>query len=299
MSADHERDIPQDTTIEDKEIQEINRYLDNEEKRHYEKDPDLDVYSVTTILDEKHDGEPDHIKYWKEANDGKGDNADWEHILEYKQNRGTMAHYAALSQLEEHHPHADQLWSEDEKTSLNQIMNRVGDGDFEYSIMKDRGWTESVAAYQDYKEMEDNDLSDIFYQDMEFFKDAFAETMLSKGITPEDVISIEHMFALPENPESGHSGYGGQADMIYEDPATGEHVVVDLKTSKNIYDKHKHQAAAYAQAALESPDMNGDYIDRAEIWRFNPDQKEKEIETLDNHKEYWEDFAELTAEAYK
>jgi len=299
MSADHERDIPQDTTIEDKEVQEINRYLDNEEKRHYEKDPDLDVYSVTTILDEKHDGEPDHIKYWKEANDGKGDNADWEHILEYKQNRGTMAHYAALSQLEEHHPHDEQLWSEDEKTSLNQIMNRVGDGDFEYSILKDRGWTESVAAYQDYKEMEDNDLSDIFYQDMEFFKDAFAETMLNKGVTPEDVISVEHMFALPENTESGHKGYGGQADMIYEDPATGEHVVVDLKTSKDVYDKHKHQAAAYAQAALESPDMNGDYIDRAEIWRFHPDNKEKEIVTLDNHKEYWEDFAELTAEAYK
>jgi len=292
----------EDTTLTDdaeQELEEVRRYLDEEERRHYEKDPDLDVYSVTTILDQKNEGEPDHLKYWKEANDGKGDNADWEHILEYKQNRGTMAHYAALSQLEQHHPHADQLWSKDEKQSLNAIMNRAGDQDFEYSILKDREWVNSVAAYQDYKQNEDNDVTDIFHQDMDFFKNAFADTMLSKGVTPEDVLSVEHMFALPENPESGHSGYGGQADMIYEDPATGEHVVVDLKTSKDVYDKHKYQAAAYAQAALESPDMNGDYIDRAEIWRFHPDNKEKEIVTLDNHKEYWEDFAELTAEAYK
>lgn len=296
MSADFESDND-NTSIPSSE--EVTRYLDGDEKRHYEKDPDLDVYSVTTILDEKNEGEPDHITYWKQANDGQGDNADWEHILEYKQNRGTMAHYAALSQLEEHHPHDDHLWSEDEKTSLNEIMDRVGDGEFEYSILKDRGWTESVAAYQDYKEMEDNDLADIFYQDLDFFKDAFAETMLNKGVTPDDVLSVEHMFALPENPESGHEGYGGQADMIYEDPATGEHVVVDLKTSKDIYDKHKYQAAAYAQAALESPDMNGDYIDRAEIWRFNPDTKEKEVYEIDDHKEYWGDFAKLTAQAYK
>jgi len=44
--------------------------------------------------------------------------------------------------------------------------------------------------------------------------------------------------------------------------------------------------------------MNGDYIDRAEIWRFNPDNKEKEVYEIDDHKEYWDDFAELTAEAY-
>jgi len=295
MSAD----TPSNDNTDIPSSEEVTRYLDGEEKRHYEKDPDLDVYSVTTILDEKHDGEPDYITGWKQANDGKGDNADWRHILEYKQNRGTMAHHAALSQLEQHHPHADELWSEDEKQSLNAIMDRVGDQDFEYSILKDRGWINSVAQYQTYKEQEDNDLFDIYQQDIDFFTDSFAETMLNKGVTPEDVESVEHMFALPENPESGHKGYGGQADMIYEDPANGEHVVVDLKTSKDVYQKHKQQAAAYAQAALESPDMNGDYIDRAEIWRFNPDQKEKEIFELDDHKEYWDDFAKLTAEAYQ
>lgn len=296
MSADTPSDDFEPEIAGD-EIEEINRYLDDEEKRHYEKDPDLDVYSVTTILDD--DEEPGYLTGWKQKNNGVGDNADWEHILEYKQNRGTMAHYTALSQLEQHHPHSEELWSGDEEQSINAIMDRVGDDDFMYSVMKDRGWVNTQEEFETYRENEDTEIDDILYKDLDFFKDAFAETMLDKGVTPEDVMSVEHMFALPENEESGHKGFGGQADMIYEDPVTGEHVVVDLKTSKDVYDKHKHQAAAYAQAALESPDMNGDYIDRAEIWRFNPDQEEKEIFTLGDHKEYWDDFAKQTADAYK
>lgn len=276
--------------------EDIERFLDGEDDRHYTQD-DLDVYSVTTILDD--DEEPGYITGWKQKNDGRGDNADWEDILEYKQNRGTLAHYAALSQLEQHHPHSDKLWSGDEESSLNGVMDRSGDEEFLYSILKDRGYVDSRESYEVLMDNEDIDISDLLYKDLDYFKDEFAETMLRKDITPEDVVSVEHKFALPENPESGHKGYGGQADMIYEDPATGEHVVVDLKTSSGIYDEHRYQAAAYAQAALESPDMNGDYIDRAEIWRFDPDSEEKEIEVIDDHKQYWDEFAEMTAEAYK
>jgi len=274
-------------------MDEIRRFLDAEERRHYEKD-DVEVYSVTTILSD--DEEPYYIQQWKENNDGRGDNADWQHILEYKQNRGTLAHYAALSQLEDKHPHDDQLWSGDERQSLNQIMDRVGDDEFLYSILKDRGMIESRHAYEPVKD--EIDLTDILYDDLGYFKDQFADTMLSKGVTPEDVMSVEHMFALPENEEAGHAGYGGQADMIYEDPETGEHVVVDLKTSKDVYDKHKKQLSAYSQAAMESPEMNGDYIDRAEVWRFFPDEEESEIYVMDDHKQYWDDFAELSNEAY-
>lgn len=275
------------------DLPEIKRYLDGDEKRHYEKN-DTNVFSVTTILEE--DEEPGYITGWKRKNNGKGDNADWQHILEYKQNRGTMAHYAALSQLEQHHPHSDTLWSGDEEESLNKVMDRTGDKEFLYSILKDRDMVETREAYQPVKD--EIELSEVFYKDLEFFKESFAETMLNKGVTPEDVESVEHMFALPENPETGHEGYGGQADMIYEDPYNGDHVVVDLKTSKDVYDEHKKQAAAYAHAAKESPDMNGNYIDRAEIWRFNPDQEEKEVYKLEDHTEYWDDFAQLTEEAY-
>jgi len=274
-------------------MDEVRRFLDAEERRHYEKD-DVEVYSVTTILSD--DEEPYYIQQWKQNNDGTGDNADWRHILEYKQNRGTLAHYAALSQLEDKHPHDDRLWSGDERQSLNQIMDRVGDDEFLYSILKDRGMIESRHAFEPVKD--EIDLTDILYDDLGYFKDQFADTMLSKGVTPADVMSVEHMFALPENEEAGHAGYGGQADMIYEDPETGEHVVVDLKTSKDVYDKHKKQLSAYSQAAMESPEMNGDYIDRAEVWRFFPDEEESEIYVMDDHKEYWDDFAELSNEAY-
>jgi hypothetical protein len=280
---------------EDGFTENIKRYLDGDDKRHYEKD-DLDVYSVTTILDEEHEDDPPWIRNWKANNDGTGDNADWRHILEYKKNRGTLAHYAALSQLEQHHPHSEKLWSGDEESSLNQIMDRADDDEFLYSVLKDRGMIESRNAYEPIKD--EIDVTDLLYDDLEFFKNSFAETMLDKGVTPEDVESVEHMFALPENVDAGHAGYGGQADMIYEDPYNGEHVVVDLKTSKQVYDKHKKQAAAYSHAAMESPDMNGDYIDRAEVWRFFPDEEEKEIYELDDHRQYWDDFAELTGEAY-
>jgi len=280
---------------DDPEPEDINRYLDEEDKRHYEKDPDLDVYSVTTILDEKNNGEePYGVTQWKENNDGTGDNADWEHILEYKQNRGTMAHYAALSQLEEMHPHDDQLWSDDEKSSLNEIMDRVGDEDFMYSIMKDRDWVPNQEAYKQYREMEDTTMDEILYKDLEFFKDGFAEIMLDKGVTPDDVISVEHMFALPENPESGHSGYGGQADLVYRDPMTGEAVVADLKTSSAVRDKHKYQAAAYSKAVEKTDNLPIDRVARAEIIRIHPDSEESEVYTVNDFDQYWEEFAETT-----
>jgi hypothetical protein len=275
---------------------EIRRYLDDQDRRHYEQDGN-DVLSVTTILDEENEGEPYWLTNWKENNDGTGDNADWQHILEYKQNRGTLAHYAALSQLEDQHPHSDQLWSGEETESLNTLMERNGDKDFLYSVMKDRGLIESREAFEPVKD--EIELTDLLYNDIGYFKDQFQETMLNKGVTPENVFSVEHKFALPENEDSGHAGYGGQADLMYEDPYNGDHVVVDLKTSKDVYTKHKKQVAAYAQAARESPEMNGDYIDRAEVWRFFPDNEESEVYTVENHKDYWDDFAELSNEAYE
>lgn len=278
--------------------EQITRYLDDQDRRHYNQAED-DVLSVTTILDTEHEGDPPWIQNWKQENDGRGNNPHWKHILEYKQNRGTLAHYAALSQLEDQHPHSDELWSEDEKQSLNQIMDRVGDEDFLYSVMKDRGEVDNRDAFNTImRHGEDIDITDFLYEDLGYFKDQFQETMLNRGITPDDVYSVEHMFALPENKDAGHAGYGGQADLLYEDPHNGEHVVVDLKTSKDVYHKHKKQVAAYANAAKESPEMNGDYIDRGEVWRFFPDNQESEVYTVDNHKKYWDDFADLSEEAY-
>lgn len=275
-------------------IEDVERFLDDDGDRVYQKEPDVEVYSVTTILGEATD-EPDAIDHWREANDGRHDNADWRDIIEYKQNRGTFAHYAALSNLEEKHPHGD-MWSDDEASSVNEVMDRTDNFSFVYSIFEDRDEVDTMDEFADGWVNDEYDLEQLFYDDVEYFEDTFKDHMLTQGITPDHVESVEHMFALPEGDE--HSGFGGQADLLYTDPESGEHVVADLKTSSGIYDEHRHQVAAYAQAALESPDMNGDYVDRAEIWRIDPDAREKEIEVVDDHKDYWDEFASMTREAY-
>jgi len=278
------------------ELDDVERFLDDNDDRVYQREPDTEVYSVTTILS-KGTEEPDAIDYWRENNDGRHDNADWRDIIEYKQNRGTFAHYAALSNLEEVYPHGEKLWSEDEASSLNAVMERTGNYSFVYSIFKDRGEVETMDEFADGWVGEDYDLESLFYDDIDFFEDGFKEIMFDKGVERGDVESVEHMFALPETGE--HKGFGGQADLLYTDPCTGDHVVADLKTSSGIYDEHRHQVAAYAQAALESPDMNGDYVDRAEIWRIDPDSRETEVEVVSDYKDYWEEFAAMTRGAYK
>jgi len=275
-------------------LDDVERYLDDDDNRVYEREPGVEVFSVTTILSNTTE-EPDAIDYWREANDGRHDNADWRDIIEYKRNRGTFAHYAALSNLEEFHPHGE-MWSDDESSSLNEVLDREDNFSFVYSIFNDRDEVETMDEFADGWVEDDYSLEELFYDDVGYFEDTFKKILLDRGITPEHVDSVEHMFALPEGDE--HEGFGGQADLLYTDPETGEHVVADLKTSSGIYDEHRHQVAAYAQAALESPEMNGDYVDRAEVWRIDPDAREKEIIEVNDFKEYWEDFAAMTREAY-
>jgi len=283
--------------LTDEQVERIERYLDDDGRRHYQK-PGLgdDVYSVTTILDEKE--ESDGLKYWRKANDGEGDNADWEHILEYKKNRGTLAHYAALSKFENHHIEPV-LWSNDEKESLDELMERSGEQNtFLYSIMKDRGWVDSVAAFQEiYSEEENGDLSDILYSDLGYITQEFEDVCEQQGINEDTVVDVERMFAQP--PEDGeHAGFGGQVDLIYEDPVTGDNVVADLKTSSNVYDKHKLQAAAYAYAAENNPELDAYPVDRAEIIRISPDKKQVQVKTLAKQdlKSYWDEFARMSRE---
>jgi hypothetical protein len=69
------------------------------EGRVYTDGEELYLPSVTTVIDQK--PEPPGIKYWKQKNDGTGDNPHWEDILQYKSNRGTMIHYRLLNEFED------------------------------------------------------------------------------------------------------------------------------------------------------------------------------------------------------
>lgn len=284
--------------VQEQDAEAIKRYLDDEDNRIYEKPGQEGVYSVTTILDKKNDdGKENALKYWRKNNNGQGDNADWEDLLHYKTNRGTLAHYAAFNRFDHAFEHGDSMWTEDEAESQAEIDSKHGDQDYLYSVMNDKDWINSREAFDDYREREDTTIQDVLTQDIRYVQEEFDKICREKNIKASNVVEVEAMFARPPNAE--HEGFGGQADLMYIDEETGEHVVADLKTSKRIYDKHKIQAAAYGQAAKEDPELNGDYIDRCEIIRICPDTKESEVYVVDNHRELWDEFAELTRKTYR
>ncbi len=272
---------------------EVTRYLDGEERRHYLRNQH-DVYSVTTILDEMQDGEPDAIKYWKQHNDGQGDNADWQHLLEYKKHRGTLAHHAAMADHYEALNPGQELWSDDESSSLATIMDLDGDPSFLYSITHDKGWVDTWESFENADLADEVSLSDVLQQDLDYFTTQYDRITEERGINEDTLEAIEQMFVVP--PGEDHGGYGGQADLIYRDPVTGEGVVADLKTSSGVREKHKYQVAAYANAVEETEEVDIDNVTRGEIIRIHPDSEETEVYTVDDWQSYWREFAETTYE---
>lgn len=289
-------------SVEPEEADKIKRWLDEDDRRIYENTSTGDqAYSVTTILDGP-DPEPgdepvkDGIYYWKKNNDGQGDNADWEDILHYKTNRGTLAHYRAFNRFDHAFEEADSMWTEDEQSSLEEINSKENHSSYLYSIVKDKGFVEDLEGYNILKNNEDIDIHKLMQKDLEYVEREFDKICRDKHIKASNVEQVEAMFVMPENEE--HAGFGGQADLLYTDPNTGEHVVADLKTSKQVYDKHKLQIAAYSYAAEHHPELNGHTVDRGEIIRINPDTEEVEVYTVeqDELEEYWGEFAEKTQE---
>jgi len=282
------------TAFNTNDIEEISRYLDDQDRRHYTKNTD-DVYSVTTILDQLEDGENEGLKWWKRHNDGTGDNADWKHLLQYKQDRGTLAHHAAMADQYEALNNGEKLWSGDETESLYNIMDRAENQDFLYSITHDKGWVSDRESFHEIlQEREDIHLDEILADDLDFFTSEYDRIAESRGINPDTLEAVEEMFVVPPNGE--HNGYGGQADIVYRDPMTGEAVVADLKTSSAVRDKHKYQAAAYAKAVEKTDNLPIDRVERAEIIRIHPDSEESEVYEINDFDQYWEEFAQTTYE---
>jgi len=270
----------------------VSRYLDADDRRHYQQNGE-DVYSVTTILDELGDGENEGLKWWKYHNDGEGDNADWKHLLEYKKNRGTLAHHAAMADAYEQLNNGEQLWSGDETSSLYEVMDRVGDTSFLYSIMNDKGWVSDQESFENIvQKNEDIELDEILCNDLEYFSQEYERIAEERGINAESLEAVEEMFIVPPNGE--HNGYGGQADLVYRDPLTGGVVVADLKTSSAVRDKHKYQAAAYARAIEKTDNIDVDTVERAEIIRIHPDSEESEVYEFSDFDQYWSEFADTT-----
>lgn len=88
-------------------------------------------------------------------------------------------------------------------------------------------------------------------------------------------------------------GYGGQFDLLYQDPNTDETVLADIKTSKGVYAKFPIQLTAYRHAAPIA-------VDRVEVLRMNPDREDWKIsrstEWERSDSELWARFQELRRE---
>lgn len=273
----------------DDDLEMVERYLDDDGDRHYTEDGE-DVYSVTTILD-KTSGRNYGLEKWREKNDGAGDNAYWMDLLAYKRNFGTLAHNAVLAPLE-HPDDPEKAWTSDEAESLKEIDSLARSNSVLYSLFKDRGWVSNQEAFGQYLDMRSDRLHDVFEKDMDYVQNKFEEIADERGINKDTVTGVEEMFVVPDHDDM--NGYGGQVDLLYEDPETGEHVVADLKTSKKVRKKHRLQVAAYAYAASNHPDLNGEEVDRCEIIRVSPEQQDYEVKTVDDWEKYFDDFAYKT-----
>ncbi len=301
---------------------EIDRYQDDDGKRHYVSDG-VDVLSVTTILGELEE-DTGRLDWWKRQNDGTGDNAHHVHLFWYKTYRGTLCHYQALKKFEGSFDSEETMFGDGEREAMGELMDADNgtkefyDEDSDeviestsdeilYSILKDHGY---VGDWYDYNtKYSDHSIMDIHRQDVEYFVEAFNEICDALGVNEDTVVSVER-FMVNED-----VGYGGQCDLLYRDD--GDLVVADLKTSSGLRQKHRLQSVAYAKAVEEE---FGEEVARVEVWRIHPDTQTWEIhsheEATEHHttkywykdqygnfeyasnEEMWEKFCELCDRAY-
>lgn len=259
----------------------ISRFSDKNDLRWYY-NGDQHILSVTTVLkwlDENTDG----LEYWKDDYDGSGDKPYWEHIFWYSGPRGTLCHHAALSEFEDSSYHGDELWGEEEAAAWSSLSS--GPTDEEISELDDDADAppdEAEVVYSLYKDKNivssrdefdalfaDTTLLDVARSEIDWFTDTFESVCDDLCVTEDDVCYIEKYV------HNSDKRIAGQADLIYED-VDGNYVVADLKTSSSLRQKHRLQSVAY-KTAVENADWGPSEIDRVEVWRFSPANKEYQV----------------------
>jgi hypothetical protein len=109
------------------------------------------------------------------------------------------------------------------------------------------------------------DIDDLWFvercaKDRKVFRDKFDVLARATGLDQDSVIDVERYLVSPL--------IGGQADLIYE-AADGAVVLADLKTSKDLREKHIYQGAAYKHVINESSQIPYS-VDRSEVWAICP-----------------------------
>lgn len=243
------------------------------------------VTDVLSLLEEDTTG----LEIWRDRNDGDGDAAHHSHLLWYARHRGTLAHYEALNPLTD-----EDLWGYEESDSMQQILTGPSEeakeeffengastdmDDIVYSVMTNH---EKRYPYRRTQYDADTLLSSILQDDIEWFYDRFQELRFCLGITQENILHVEKYVVNEVH------GYGGQADLLYEDPQ-GDIVLADLKTSSSLRHKHRLQGLAYKRAVELADYIDIDHIDRTEVIRATPDKEEVRVHSYERPEHVPED----------
>jgi hypothetical protein len=220
---------------------------DNEIRVYYTADLSLVAPSTTSITERRVDEERDDaIAGWKERYDGSSSycSPHWRDQLDFKGWRGTLIHYTCLSSLG------------DTSDGNESYFTRVGDDERGVEEYKAERGLKQMGEYDDANAW-DKAMRDAYWA-LQQFEDECADRV-AEPIAIEDYVLVEDY------------QYGGQADLVYED-TNGETVLADIKTGSAVRMDNKLQVAAYAFAVPYD-------VDRAEIWRLYPDDKEVEIQS--------------------
>jgi len=259
------------------------------------------AYSVTTINKPPRIDFGSRLQEWLEENDGTGDSFDSDIISDYATARGTLAHEAVLSNYVED-PESVKDGNEEQ---LRQKISDIDKGD---GLEDLRRWKREgkMAFYEDQSRntgFVDNAWH-IAENELEWVEKAFRQLEDELGLCKENVIASEKMFGV----ETSHQDlslidsfkYAGQIDLLYQHKETGETVLLDLKTSKGLYDKYKIQSAAYAEAIERSDWFDIDTVDRVVVPLINPEtmmdeSREPEIYSSQPHEDYqWREFLDCS-----
>lgn len=309
----------------------VSRKAGDDGLRRYLRDGEVPILSVTTVL-EWLDEDESGLEYWRESNDGSGDAPYWQHIFWYSGPRGTLCHYQALKKFEDVFESGDDMWGPEEAEAMQKVVDGPSEDAYDdmedddaptdsdsvtYSILKDEGIVNSREQYE-HLFKDSTTLVDVLMDDLEFFTEKFEHLCDELGVDEDSVVRVEKYVHEPD------ALIAGQTDMVYEDPE-GNVVVVDLKTSGSLRQKHRLQAVAYMKA-VEFSDWGPDEVDRVEVWRIAPSKREYEVHSnkvpsfaedldfytdenwfvdpwgefeYDDMEEMWETFSSLSEQAHE
>jgi len=245
----------------------VRRGKDREGRRIYRWDGNL-AYSVTTVLESEFIDTGGALFHWKNRYDGEDSYYEAENVSDFASVRGSLAHVEVFSNYVPREAVVEggeeNIWRELEDTTGEELEN----------IRRWRGTAEDE-FYSG--EVAFENARDIVEEDLSWINEEFRSLEKDLGINEDSILAAEKMFGIQtalswdESSGIGEFSYSGQIDLLYEHEETGETILLDLKTSKELHDDYKIQSSAYAHAIENSDFFDVDEVDRIMIPVINPE----------------------------